>query len=32
MKKKTYLFALMAVVLTLGSWSVNEDGSGGETS
>ena len=32
MKKKTYLFALMAMVLTLGSCSNNEDGIGGETS
>lgn len=32
MKKKTYLFALMAMALTLGSCSNNEDGIGGETS
>lgn len=32
MKKKTYLFALMAMVLTLGSCSDNENGIGGETS
>ena len=31
MKKKTYLFALMAMVLTLGSCSDNENGIGGET-
>ena len=32
MKKKTYLFALMAMALTLGSCSDNENGIGGETS
>lgn len=32
MKKKTYLFALMAMGLTLGSCSDNENGIGGETS
>lgn len=32
MKTKTYLFALMAMVLTLGSCSDNENGIGGETS
>lgn len=32
MKKKTYLIALMAMALTLGSCSNNEDGIGGETS
>ena len=32
MKKKTYLFALMTMALTLGSCSNNEDGIGGETS
>ena len=32
MKKKIYLFALMAMVLTLGSCSDNENGIGGETS
>ena len=32
MKKKTYLFALMTMVLTLGSCSDNENGIGGETS
>ena len=32
MKKKTYLFALMAMVLTLGSCSDNENGIGCETS
>lgn len=32
MKKKTYLFALMAMVLALGSCSDNENGIGGETS
>ena len=31
MKKKTYLFALMAMALTLGSCSDNENGIGGET-
>ena len=32
MKKKTYLFTLMAMALTLGSCSDNENGIGGETS
>ena len=32
MKKKTYLIALMAMALTLGSCSDNENGIGGETS
>ena len=32
MKTKTYLFALMAMALTLGSCSDNENGIGGETS
>ena len=32
MKTKNYLFALMAMTLTLGSCSNNEDGIGGETS
>ena len=32
MRTKTYLFALMAMVLTLGSCSDNENGIGGETS
>ena len=32
MKKKTYLFALMAMALTLGSCSDNENGIGSETS
>lgn len=32
MKKKTYLFALMAMGLTLGNCSDNENGIGGETS
>ncbi len=32
MKKKTYLFALMTMALTLGSCSDNENGIGGETS
>ena len=32
MKTKTHLFALMAMALTLGSCSNNEDGIGGETS
>ena len=32
MKKKTYLFALMAMALTLGSCSDNENGIGGKTS
>ena len=32
MRTKTYLFALMAMALTLGSCSDNEDGIGGETS
>ena len=32
MKKKTYLFILMAMALTLGSCSDNENGIGGETS
>lgn len=32
MKTKNYLFALMAMALTLGSCSNNEDGIGGETS
>ena len=32
MKKKTYLFALMAMALILGSCSDNENGIGGETS
>lgn len=32
MKKKTYLFALMAMALTLGSCSDNENGIGGEAS
>ena len=32
MKKKTFLIALMAMVLTLGSCSDNENGIGGETS
>ena len=32
MKKKNYLFALMAMALTLGSCSDNENGIGGETS
>ena len=32
MKKKTYLFALMAMALALGSCSDNENGIGGETS
>ena len=32
MKKKTYLFALMAMTLILGSCSDNENGIGGETS
>ena len=32
MKKKTYFFALMAMALTLGSCSDNENGIGGETS
>lgn len=31
MKKKTYLFTLMAMALTLGSCSDNENGIGGET-
>lgn len=32
MKTKTYLFALMAMALALGSCSDNENGIGGETS
>lgn len=32
MKKKTYLFALMTMALTLGSCSADENGIGGETS
>ena len=32
MKKKTYIFALMTMALTLGSCSDNENGIGGETS
>ena len=32
MKKKTYLFALMAMALALGSCSDNENGIGGEAS
>lgn len=32
MKKKTYLFALMAMALALGSYSDNENGIGGEAS